>query len=62
MGMPVEKASSGMSSMNPNTSLAPTRSWARTGVSDSEQLPVTTVVTPCWGIGSSSGSHHSDGS
>ena len=32
------------------------------GVSESEQLPVTTVVTPCCGIGSTSGSHHTDGS
>ena len=48
--------------MKPNTSLAATRSAARTGVSDSEQLPVTTVVTPCCGIGSTSGSHHTDGS
>ena len=61
-GMPVVNASTGMSSMKPNTSLAATRSGARTGVSESEQLPVTTVVTPCWGIGSTSGSHHSDGS
>ena len=61
-GMPVVNASTGMSSMKPNTSLAATRSAARTGVSESEQLPVTTVVTPCWGIGSTSGSHHTDGS
>ena len=61
-GMPVVNASTGMSSMKPNTSLALTRSGARTGVSDSEQLPVTTVVTPCCGIGSTSGSHHTDGS
>ena len=61
-GMPDANASTGMSSMNPNTSLAAIRSGARTGVSDSEQLPVTTVVTPCWGIGSTRGSHHTDGS
>ena len=61
-GMPVMNASTGMSSMKPNTSAARSRSAARTGVSDNEQLPVTTVVTPCCGIGSSSGSHHNDGS
>ena len=52
-GMPVVNASTGMSSMKPNTSDARVRSAARTGVSESEQFPVTTVVTPCWGIGSS---------
>jgi len=31
--------------MNPNTSAARSRSAARTGVSDNEQFPVTTVVT-----------------
>ncbi len=61
-GIPVANASTGMSSMKPNTSLAANRSAARTGVSDSEQLPVTTVVTPCCGMGSTSGSHQTDGS
>ena len=46
-GIPAATRSTGMSSMKPNTSLAATRSAAAcTGVSDSEQLPVTTVVTP----------------
>ncbi len=42
--------------------LAPSRRPAGIGASDSEQLPITTVVTPCWGMGSRAGSQNSEAS
>ena len=52
----------GMSSTYANTALSPSRCSGCSGASESEQLPMSTVVTPCCGIGSQLGSQKSVGS
>ena len=52
----------GMSSTYAKTALSPARCSARNGANESEQLPMSTVVTPCCGIGSHVGSQNSVGS
>ena len=44
---PCANAASGISSMRRNIAENRSRSEVRTGAIDSEQLPVTAVVTPC---------------
>ena len=56
---PASNAASGISSIRRNMLLNATRCSARSGASDSEQLPGTTVVTPCSIAGNAYGSKHS---
>ena len=57
--MPSSKAASGISSIWRNMRLRRPRWSLRSGASESEQLPGTTLVTPCSSDGLASGSQHS---
>lgn len=56
---PASNVGSGISSISRNMRLNASRWSARSGASDSEQLPGTTVVTPCSIAGNAYGSKHS---
>ena len=56
---PASNAASGISSIRRNMRLNASRWSARSGASDSEQLPGTTVVTPCSSAGKAYGSKQS---